>query len=220
LRTDTDLDRRLADLGDHVGAATAPVEIAELNARTRPSKTRRHAIAIAAGVVTIATASAVGLGVVGTDGDTSVHAMPANAAWFAVVAPADDQATDNYSSCMLDAGYDTDAIGPPSTGPIRTDSIWSDVDYRRAFDRCIVESGIGDVVGDDPEEVAAKNAKAIGITACMRDQGWAMPEPTRHPVHGYLVPGGPDVPTATTDAQQQLDDLTTCGAKYDVIVFD
>jgi hypothetical protein len=217
---DTDLDRRLAELGDHVDAGVQPVEIGELVPPAHASGLHRRALTIAASVVAIASAAAVVFVVFGTAGDSSVHAMPANVAWFAAVAPASDQATAEYSSCMLDAGYDTDAIGPPPIGPIPTDSVWSDVDYRRAFDRCIVQAGIGDVLGDSPEEVAAKNAKAIGITACMRDRGWTMPEPTRHPVYGYLVPGGPDIPTDTVDAQRQLDDLTTCGAEYDVIVFD
>ena len=46
-----------------------------------------------------------------------------------------------------------------------------------------------------------------------------MPDPTVHPVAGYLVPGSPDVPTDPDDAHQQLDDLTTCGSANDIAAY-
>lgn len=129
-----------------------------------------------------------------------------------------DSPTAAYEACLADAGYILSEMGARPIGSGDPASPYKDVGFQRAERRCIVQAGIGEIEGDSPDEVAAKDAQAIGITRCMRERGWTMPDPRRDPVTGYLIPGSPAVPDDSDTQTALLADLTACGEEFGIEV--
>ena len=237
-----DVDEQLRRVGDHLDRLTPEVrwiEVVDRRSETvlpptigaldtlaaveprAPRRSPARARFFAAAAAIVLAGGAAGLSILGSRGDGDggpLLATATNVAWYATVAAAEPDEEAAYQACMAAAGYDSVAIGAPPIGVIPAGSVWANVDYERAFRHCIVAAGLGEVAGDTPEEVASKNATAIGLTTCMRSRGWDMPEPTRHPVAGYLVPGGPTIPPDPTAAAKQFADLRACGEPYGVDV--
>lgn len=131
----------------------------------------------------------------------------------------DDEAA--YADCMRDAGFDLAEIEPIVSGEdIQPGSVRASQEFQQVDRRCIVSSGIGDVVGDSPEEIAEKDTQALTMTQCMRDRGWEMPDPVRDAIRGYLIPGSPVVPIDADQQAVQLADLQECGEEAGISVFE
>jgi hypothetical protein len=114
------------------------------------------------------------------------------------------------AACLEEAGYSSDDLGPRPTGEVPQDSPWADPEVLASQARCIVETGIGEVEGDEPDEVDAQNQQAITMTNCLREAGWEVDDPDRHPVFGYLLPPTPTIPSDPGEADALMDDLTAC----------
>ena len=95
----------------------------------------------------------------------------------------DSAAHEAFRTCMAEAGF---TPRPVVVGDQPDDPLLHP--YKRAEMRCGVESGIADVDGDDPNEVAWANHVAVGMTECLRDQGWDLPDPELEPLGRYLEP--------------------------------
>lgn len=103
-----------------------------------------------------------------------------------------------FAACMAGGGYPLETYGMPGAGEAWT-GVWATDDWMRVQFDCIGSSGIGEVDGDEPGEIAARNASAWAWTSCMRAEGWAMPDPTvKAPFefltayYGATPPGGGD----------------------------
>ncbi|MBA3435567.1 MAG: hypothetical protein H0U11_03660 [Chloroflexi bacterium] len=95
----------------------------------------------------------------------------------------DPAAHEAFRTCMAEAGF---TPRPVVVGDQPDDPLLHP--YKRAEMRCGVESGIADVDGDDPNEVAWANHVAVGMTECLRDQHWDLPDPELEPLGRYLEP--------------------------------
>ena len=116
-----------------------------------------------------------------------------------------------FEACLGEAGY-TPRPMPMADSPIEE----GELSYDRAFQRCIVASGIGEVDGDDPAEVAYANWVATGVTECLRHEGWDLPDPEMEPLGRYLEPPS-GVVTDDPEVQAQFNgDLAACGDRYGI----
>ncbi len=203
----TSLMTRAASLDSALARATRELVTVDLPAQTleiarhphNGSATRRPvvaAIAAAAMVVGLSAASHAGL----LRPTFSDDALRTDSAAFAA-----------FDECLDRAGY---SPRPTATGP----QSFSDelLAYQRAAMRCSVESGIGEVDGDDPAEVQWANGIATGITECLRDGGWDVPDPVLEPLGRYLVPPSGVVSDDPVTQSEFNRDLQACAAHYGI----
>lgn len=125
-------------------------------------------------------------------------------------------------ACMQEAGYGPELLRAMPVGEKPLGSVYADPAFDRALSRCIVVSGAGTADGDDPEEVAAQNQRAMQFTACMRDLGWSVPDPRTVKGPGgtqYLVPAIEGPGSANAAIRSSFDrDVATCGAQSGIPV--
>lgn len=118
----------------------------------------------------------------------AVGAVTAAGAW-ALFVHAEDAGLDTspeafaaFRECVEDAGISRAELASLFSGTIAsTNEHWPD------FERCLVESGIGRVDGDSPEEIAAHNLRASLMADCLRASGWDV-RPVLEPRGRYLLP--------------------------------
>lgn len=116
-----------------------------------------------------------------------------------------------YEACLAQTGHTPRPVSRGDT-PAGDDVLA----YEQANSRCVVESGIGQVDGDDPAEVAYANAIATGIAQCLRDDGWELPELELEPLGRYLEPPS-GVISDDSGVQAQFNrDLEACGLLYGI----
>lgn len=134
----------------------------------------------------------------------------------------DAAAYQSYEECMAAGGFPSEVRGPmPPPGAMPSDSIYVDPAFQAVDGRCAVQSGIGEVDGDTPEEVAAQNDKATKFTGCMRDRGWDIddPELVANPAgEDYLVPRLEPPPGGAETQQAFGRDLTVCATEAGIPV--
>lgn len=204
--------RRINSLGSALDASAAALVTQQLPAETL-SVARRMDAQRAMGhfgrlAVSIGTAMAVGL-LAAVVGVQAARVADGRGLGFEIgslgSAPIDHGpppppgAWEAFEACMADGGYPLDTYPVPGEGRIPADSVWATDDWLRVNLRCIASSGIGEVDGDEPNEIAAENAQAWAWTSCMRQEGWNLPDPEPEPLgrylyayHGAEPPGGGD----------------------------
>ncbi len=133
----------------------------------------------------------------------------------------DAAAFQDYEECMAAGGFPREVRGPELIGVIPSDSIYADPAFQAVEARCLVQSGIGEVEGDTPEEVAAQNERATKLTGCLRDRGWDIddPELVDNPAgEDYFVPRVEPPPGGAETQQAFSRDLTACATEAGIFV--
>lgn len=120
--------------------------------------------------------------------------------------------------CMELAGRSLDDLGPMPAGRIPDDSEWADPLLQATYFRCLEDTGLAEIDGDDPEEVEAANRIALTMKSCMEGRGWTVPELETHPLWGYLLPNLPPPPSDPSEQQALNRDVVACAAEAGIPV--
>ncbi|CAN5842508.1 hypothetical protein BH23ACT4_BH23ACT4_06260 [soil metagenome] len=120
--------------------------------------------------------------------------------------------------CMELAGTSLDDIGPMPEGRIPNDSEWSDPLLQATYFRCLEDTGLAEIDGDDPEEVEAANHIALTMKTCLEGRGWTVPELETHPIWGYLLPNLPPPPSDVSEQQALNRDVASCASEAGIPV--
>ncbi len=122
---------------------------------------------------------------------------------------------------MAAEGFPSEIRGSRPLGVMPSDSMYADPAFQAVDARCGVQSGIGEVEGDTPEEVASQNERATKFTGCLRGRGWPIddPELVVNPAgDDYLVPRV-EPPRGGAERQQAFTrDLTACATEAGIPV--
>lgn len=126
-----------------------------------------------------------------------------------------DEGDPRLRACLEGAGYDYDEVYPPwsSHDPPPEDSVFADPAFWRDLEGCLRDAGLSKPF--DAARVASENRKTHEYVACMREGGWALPdpEPWEGPEHpGLLTPVDALPPEHDREARvQYYRDSNDCG---------
>lgn len=129
-----------------------------------------------------------------------------------------DEGSPRLRACLEGAGYDYDEVYPPwsSHDPPPEDSVFADPAFWQDFEGCLHDAGLSKRFG--AARVASENRKTLEYVACMREAGWALPdpEPWEGPQHrGLLTPVDAAPPEHDPEGRERyFRDSADCGLPY------
>ncbi|MDQ3914976.1 MAG: hypothetical protein M3323_06535 [Actinomycetota bacterium] len=123
-------------------------------------------------------------------------------------------------ACLEGAGYNYEEVYPPwnSHEPPPEDSVFADPAFWQDLEGCLHETGLSNSPTFDAARIASENRGTLKYVSCMRERGWALPdpEPWEGPPHpGLLTPVDALPPEHDREATDQYyRDSNDCGHPF------
>lgn len=113
---------------------------------------------------------------------------------------------------MAAAGFTKDDIAAFEELEEQGIAIGDEPPISAVYERCGVQAGTVDIIGDEPEEVAEQNEKSRQEALCMKERGWKVELTQVDPSMPYRLYAKYDTPTDAETMEVFDADLRECAA--------